>query len=170
MTATVASSIALAAVAAAAASVTVNTTASTILSSTSAATTTTTTTGAVTDEQAPMFLQTRVAQGIAGCFVWVALFLSCQQIYYHLRWYTNPAEQRWIVRILFIVPIYACYSWVSLLFFHSDSYYVYFFTVRDCYEGKIFYISHEYTYNTYIYVSSICDIQLPVTVLRVPGR
>nr|CAD7459013.1 unnamed protein product [Timema tahoe] len=58
------------------------------------------------------------------------------KIYQHLRWYTNPAEQRWIVRILFIVPIYAFYSWVSLLFFNSESYYVYFFTVRDCYEGS----------------------------------
>lgn len=58
------------------------------------------------------------------------------QIYQHLRWYTNPSEQRWIVRILFIVPIYGCYSWISLLFFNGDSYYVYFFTVRDCYEGK----------------------------------
>lgn len=60
------------------------------------------------------------------------------QIYQHLRWYTNPSEQRWIVRILFIVPIYGCYSWISLLFFNGDSYYVYFFTVRDCYEGKYY--------------------------------
>ncbi|KAJ9594989.1 hypothetical protein L9F63_013711 [Diploptera punctata] len=60
-------------------------------------------------------------------------------IYQHLRWYTNPAEQRWIVRILFIVPIYAFYSWVSLLFFNSESYYVYFFTVRDCYEAFVIY-------------------------------
>ncbi|KAI8423299.1 hypothetical protein MSG28_014321 [Choristoneura fumiferana] len=56
-------------------------------------------------------------------------------IYQHLRWYMNPSEQRWIVRILFIVPIYGCYSWISLLFFNGNSYYVYFFTVRDCYEG-----------------------------------
>lgn len=101
-----------------------------------------------------MFLQTKLAQGVAGFFVWAALFLTCTQvnnqsaiknastnqpnslqIYHHLRWYTNPTEQRWIVRILFIVPIYATYSWISLLFFNSESYYVYFFTVRDCYEG-----------------------------------
>ncbi|XP_076757747.1 transmembrane endosomal protein isoform X2 [Xylocopa sonorina] len=91
------------------------------------------------EETAPIFLQTRTAQGIAGAFVWVALFLTCQQIYQHLRWYTNPTEQRWIVRILFIVPIYATYSWVSLLFFNSESYYVYFFTVRDCYEAFVIY-------------------------------
>lgn len=43
------------------------------------------------------------------------------------------------MRILFIVPIYATYSWVSLLFFNSESYYVYFFTVRDCYEAFVIY-------------------------------
>lgn len=91
------------------------------------------------EEPTPIFLQTRAAQGIAGAFVWVALFLTCQQIYQHLRWYTNPTEQRWIVRILFIVPIYATYSWISLLFFNSESYYVYFFTVRDCYEAFVIY-------------------------------
>lgn len=90
-------------------------------------------------EATPIFLETKAAQGIAGAFVWVALFITCQQIYQHLRWYTNPAEQRWIVRILFIVPIYAFYSWVSLLFFNSESYYVYFFTVRDCYEAFVIY-------------------------------
>ncbi|KAI8426126.1 hypothetical protein MSG28_005078 [Choristoneura fumiferana] len=60
-------------------------------------------------------------------------------IYQHLRWYMNPSEQRWIVRILFIVPIYGCYSWISLLFFNGNSYYVYFFTVRDCYEALVIY-------------------------------
>lgn len=54
----------------------------------------------------------------------------------HLRFYSSPNEQRHIVRILFIVPIYAFDSWLSLLFFTNDQYYVYFDTVRDCYEGK----------------------------------
>ncbi|XP_060520504.1 transmembrane protein 184B isoform X2 [Cylas formicarius] len=86
-----------------------------------------------------IFLQTKLARGIAGIFVFAALFITCTQIYHHLRWYTNPAEQRWIVRILFIVPIYAIYSWISLLFFNSGSYYVYFFTIRDCYEAFVIY-------------------------------
>lgn len=85
-----------------------------------------------------IFLQTITCKGLAGIAVWVALFITCQQIYHHLRWYTNPAEQRWIVRILFIVPIYATYSWISLMFFNSESVYIYFFTVRDCYEGENF--------------------------------
>ncbi|CAG9835315.1 unnamed protein product [Diabrotica balteata] len=90
-------------------------------------------------EPDPIFLQTKLCQTVAGLFVWAALFLTCSQIYHHLRWYTNPSEQRWIVRILFIVPIYAIYSWISLLFFNSHTYYVYFFTVRDCYEAFVIY-------------------------------
>uniref|UniRef100_W5N182 Transmembrane protein 184B n=1 Tax=Lepisosteus oculatus TaxID=7918 RepID=W5N182_LEPOC len=61
------------------------------------------------------------------------------QIYMHLRYYSSPNEQRHIVRILFIVPIYAFDSWLSLLFFTNDQYYVYFDTVRDCYEAFVIY-------------------------------
>ncbi|KAJ3608352.1 hypothetical protein NHX12_025400 [Muraenolepis orangiensis] len=57
----------------------------------------------------------------------------------HLRFYRAPNEQRHIVRILFIVPIYALDSWLSLLFFTNDQFYVYFDTVRDCYEAFVIY-------------------------------
>lgn len=40
-----------------------------------------------------IFLQTKMCQVTAGIAVWVALFITCQQIYHHLRWYTNPQEQ-----------------------------------------------------------------------------
>lgn len=77
------------------------------------------------------------------------LVLFCFQIYQHLKYYTNPSEQRWIVRILFIVPVYAFDSWLSLLFF-EQSYYVYFDSVRDCYEGRLF---------SYIIVSVLAKIE-----------
>jgi len=56
-----------------------------------------------------------------------------------LRWYTCPSEQRWIVRILFIVPIYSFDSWLSLLFFANGNVYIYFNTIRDCYEAFVIY-------------------------------
>ncbi|XP_041942922.1 transmembrane protein 184B-like isoform X1 [Alosa alosa] len=87
----------------------------------------------------PMFLMTSAAQTISGFFVWTALLLTCHQIYMHLRYYSSPNEQRHIVRILFIVPIYAFDSWLSLLFFTNEEYYVYFDTVRDCYEAFVIY-------------------------------
>ncbi|TRY88404.1 hypothetical protein DNTS_018306 [Danionella cerebrum] len=84
----------------------------------------------------PMFLMTPTAQAISGIFTWTALLITCHQIYMHLRFYTSPNEQRHIVRILFFVPIYAFDSWLSLLFFTNEEFYVYFDTVRDCYEGE----------------------------------
>nr|DBA18798.1 TPA: hypothetical protein GDO54_017006 [Pyxicephalus adspersus] len=87
----------------------------------------------------PMFLMTTTTQAISGFFVWTALLITCHQIYMHLRSYSCPNEQRHIVRILFIVPIYAFDSWLSLLFFTNDQYYVYFDTVRDCYEAFVIY-------------------------------
>uniref|UniRef100_A0A8C5R2Y3 Transmembrane protein 184A n=1 Tax=Leptobrachium leishanense TaxID=445787 RepID=A0A8C5R2Y3_9ANUR len=89
----------------------------------------------VTDDH--LFLTTAAAKGISGVFVWSALLLTCHQIYVHLRNYTVPNEQRYIIRILFIVPIYSFDSWLSLLFIGNDQYYVYFDSVRDCYEGEI---------------------------------
>ncbi|XP_043924378.1 transmembrane protein 184B isoform X3 [Protopterus annectens] len=87
----------------------------------------------------PFFLMTTAAQAVSGFFVWTALLITCHQIYMHLRYYSRPNEQRHIVRILFIVPIYAFDSWLSLLFFTNDQYYVYFDTVRDCYEAFVIY-------------------------------
>ncbi|XP_063790668.1 transmembrane protein 184A [Pseudophryne corroboree] len=86
-----------------------------------------------------LFLTTAAAKGIAGVFVWTALLLTCHQIYLHLRNYTIPNEQRYIIRILFIVPIYSFDSWLSLLLIGNDQYYVYFDSVRDCYEAFVIY-------------------------------
>ncbi|XP_037332546.2 transmembrane protein 184A [Pungitius pungitius] len=102
--------------------------------------------GTIVEDQ--MFLNTLAAQALSGIFVWAALLLTCHQIYTHLRSYTVPNEQRYIIRILFIVPVYAFDSWLSLLFISNDQYYVYFDSVRDCYEAFVIYnflsLSFEY--------------------------
>uniref|UniRef100_A0A7I4NLK7 Bm3961 n=1 Tax=Brugia malayi TaxID=6279 RepID=A0A7I4NLK7_BRUMA len=85
-----------------------------------------------------LFLRSTFARGIAGFFTWAALIITSYQIYQHLRWYTCPVEQRWIVRILFIVPMYSLDSWLSLLFL-SNNVYVYFNAIRDCYEAFVIY-------------------------------
>ncbi|ETE63580.1 Transmembrane protein, partial [Ophiophagus hannah] len=77
-------------------------------------------------ETQSLFLTTSTAKVISGFFVWTALILTFYQIYLHLKNYTIPNEQRYIIRILFIVPIYAFDSWLSLLLIGSHQYYVYF--------------------------------------------
>uniref|UniRef100_A0A5B7AIK7 Protein LAZ1 homolog 2 n=2 Tax=Davidia involucrata TaxID=16924 RepID=A0A5B7AIK7_DAVIN len=78
---------------------------------------------------------------IAGCFVFIALALSILLIFQHLRSYTNPAEQKWIVAILFMVPVYASESILSLwnprLSLACD-------ILRSCYEAFALYSFGSY--------------------------
>ncbi|KAJ1067750.1 hypothetical protein K5549_016404, partial [Capra hircus] len=87
----------------------------------------------------PLFLTSPLARGVSGVFVWAALLLTGHQIYLHLRAYTVPQEQRYIIRLLFIVPVYAFDSWLSLLLLGAHQRYVYFDSVRDCYEAFVIY-------------------------------
>lgn len=89
-------------------------------------------------KELPSFLRTTTAHLLAATFVWTAIFISCHHIYQHLRFYTLPSEQRCIVRILFIVPIFGFDSWLSL-FFTTRSTYVYFDSIRDWYEAFVIY-------------------------------
>ncbi|CAF0904046.1 unnamed protein product [Rotaria sordida] len=86
-----------------------------------------------------LFLHTTACQTIAGAFTWAAIFITGYHIYLHLRHYTVPSEQKWIIRLLFIVPIYSFVSWLSLVMFRNNSYYVYFHAIRDCYEAFVIY-------------------------------
>tara|TARA_R110002050_G_scaffold225084_3_gene360950 strand:+ start:297 stop:689 length:393 start_codon:yes stop_codon:yes gene_type:complete len=64
----------------------------------------------------------------------VATTLSIHLIYKHMTNFTNVEEQRHIVRILLMVPIYAIDSWCSLWF---NGLSVYFDVARDCYEAFV---------------------------------
>eukprot|EP01133_Synstelium_polycarpum_P014956 gene14956-17683_t len=73
----------------------------------------------------------------AGLSVLLATLLSAHLIYKHLKYFTQPDHQRYIVRIVFIIPVYAIYSLVSLL---VHKYNVYFALFRDCYEAYVLYM------------------------------
>lgn len=111
------------------------------------------------NDDGEVFYETPAAQGISGLFVAFAILISVHQIYLHLKYYTNPNQQRWIVRILFIVPIYAFHSWLSLMFF-QHSYSIYFDTVRDCYEAFVIYsfisLCYEYLGGEIAIMNELC--------------
>jgi hypothetical protein len=86
-----------------------------------------------------VFLETITCQIISGFFAWAALILTVHHILLHLQNYNVKNEQKWIIRLLFIVPIYAFDSWLGLLFFNNDYYYVYFNSIRDCFEAFVIY-------------------------------
>lgn len=113
------------------------------------------TANATETESSKIFLQTVACQAISGLFCWLAVLVTGHQIYKHLRFYTVPNEQRWIVRILFIVPIYSFDSWLSLLFFNQNQYYIYFDTIRNCYEAFVIYNFLSLCYEGYLGGESI---------------
>ncbi|TDH69791.1 hypothetical protein CCR75_007259 [Bremia lactucae] len=66
----------------------------------------------------------------------VATLLSVYNIVQHLAHYTRPQLQRFIVRILVVVPVYAIGSLLSLAFVNQA---LYFDSIRDCYEAFVVY-------------------------------
>ncbi len=71
----------------------------------------------------------------AASFVVITLVLSFREIFRHLyNWYA-PDVQKFVVRILFMVPLYSVQSWLSLRF-HGPAR-VYIDTLRDLYEAFV---------------------------------
>lgn len=73
---------------------------------------------------------------IAGVFTFLAVVTSTYLIYKHMRHYTQPHLQRYIVRILLMVPIYAVDSFLSFRFISLS---LYFDLIRDAYEAYVIY-------------------------------
>lgn len=72
---------------------------------------------------------------IAGIFTVATVVLSGWQIWTHLLYNPIPNIRKFIIRILLMVPIYACTSFLAL--FGGQN--LLFETVRDCYEAFVLY-------------------------------
>ncbi|KAJ7287291.1 DUF300-domain-containing protein [Mycena rebaudengoi] len=71
---------------------------------------------------------------VAAFFTITAMVTSFWLVAKHLRWYTNKREQRYIVRLLFMVPIYAVISLASYLFWNNATPLL---LIRDAYESTV---------------------------------
>uniref|UniRef100_A0A1I8IFW2 Transmembrane protein 184C n=1 Tax=Macrostomum lignano TaxID=282301 RepID=A0A1I8IFW2_9PLAT len=85
---------------------------------------------------------------IAGLFVMVTLPVSLWAILAHLINYTNPGLQRYIIRILWMVPIYSLNAWFALRFPKQS---IYLDTMRECYEA---YVIHNFMMYLLCYLRS----------------
>ncbi|CAN0897464.1 Flap endonuclease 1 [Linum grandiflorum] len=65
-----------------------------------------------------------------------AIAFAVAHIYKHLLNYTEPTYQRFIVRIVFMVPVYALMSFLSLILPQSS---IYFNSIREVYEAWVIY-------------------------------
>ncbi|KAJ2064243.1 hypothetical protein GGI17_001128 [Coemansia sp. S146] len=69
---------------------------------------------------------------ISGSFALAATIISGLHIAGHLKHYTVPRQQRHIVRIILMIPIYGIISFLSYRFYREAPYYT---AVRNCYEA-----------------------------------
>ena len=76
------------------------------------------------------------AYAVAALFVIIAVPLSLHDIHMHMLNYVKPELQRYYIRVLWMVPIYAIESWLALRF---QDYKVYIETPRDAYEAYVIY-------------------------------
>jgi hypothetical protein len=72
----------------------------------------------------------------AGGFVALTFVISIRQIVMHLLNWRVPGIQKYIVRILWMVPLYSVESWLALRFRWIA---VYIETFRECYEAYVIY-------------------------------
>jgi len=98
------------------------------------------------------FLSHTLAKLLSGVSAFLAFMISTKLIIKHLRYYTKPDEQRWILRLIFIVPIYSIVSFISLLLFGkgADTAYIYLDSIRSCYEAFVIYSFLSLCFNGYL--------------------
>ncbi|KID88208.1 hypothetical protein MGU_04618 [Metarhizium guizhouense ARSEF 977] len=73
-----------------------------------------------------------LARVISASSTLIATALSLYLIWMHALHYTQPREQRYIIRILFMVPVYSISSYLQLeWYWHA----IYFQVIADCYEA-----------------------------------
>lgn len=69
---------------------------------------------------------------LCAIFGLISVIVSLWLIMMHALHYLRPGEQKQIIRILFMIPIYSVVSFISYLKYRES---VYFQVIRDCYEA-----------------------------------
>ncbi|KAI5733833.1 hypothetical protein M8J76_016556 [Diaphorina citri] len=94
------------------------------------------------------------AYTIAGVFVLMAVPISVWEIVMHTLHYTKPKLQKYIIRILWMVPIYAMNAYLGLVYPDVS---IYLDSLRECYEAYVIYNFMKYLKN---YLSTDMNLEL----------
>lgn len=89
---------------------------------------------------------------VAAVFVVLALLSSFWEITNHLIYFNKPYLQKYIVRILWMVPIYSLNAWVAMTIPVLG---VYLDIMRECYEAFVIYSFMKYLLNYLHYDTSL---------------
>jgi len=81
---------------------------------------------------------------VAGIFAWSSLLISIWAVSQHLMNYNKPYLQKYVVRILWMVPIYGMNAWIGMKLPPAS---IYLDTLRECYEAFVIYSFMKYLLN-----------------------
>jgi hypothetical protein len=70
--------------------------------------------------------------GLSAIFGLISVLISFYLIFRHATHYLVPNQQRYIIRVLLMIPVYAMVSFLSIVYYKHA---VYFQVARDCYEA-----------------------------------
>ena len=107
---------------------------------------------------------------IASCFLGVTLPISIWEIVMHLRYMHIPLLQVPVVRVLWMVPIYALDSWLALRFSMTKGKDIssYICVARECYEAFVVYNFFLFLAR-YVAISAARDRRRPTRAEREGG-
>ena len=98
---------------------------------------------------------------VASVFVISALLSSFWQITQHLVYFNKPYLQKYIVRILWMVPIYSMNAWIAMIL---PKFGIYLDVCRETFEAFVIYSFMKYLFNYLHY-----DLNLQQTIDFKPG-
>lgn len=91
---------------------------------------------------------------VGGIFVILALPISIYGITQHMIYYSRPSLQKYVIRILWMVPIYALNAWLGLVYPNQG---IYVDCARECYEAYVIYNFLVYLFN---YLNEEMDLEI----------
>lgn len=89
---------------------------------------------------------------VAGCLALTSVLLSIISVSGHLRNFTKPYLQRYIVRILLMVPIYSMNAWIAMIYPPCG---IFLDSARECYESFVIYSFMKYLLNFLTYDTNL---------------
>jgi ABC-type Fe3+-siderophore transport system permease subunit len=93
------------------------------------------------------------SQLIGGVFALLALPITFWQLTQHMVHYTKPYLQKHVIRILWMVPIYALDAWLGLIYPQLS---IYMNSMRECYEAYVIYNFMKFLLN---YLNAEMDLE-----------
>eukprot|EP00922_Rhytidocystis_sp_ex-Travisia-forbesii_P018306 GHVS01027212.1.p1 GENE.GHVS01027212.1~~GHVS01027212.1.p1 ORF type:complete len:749 (-),score=85.61 GHVS01027212.1:337-2583(-) len=87
-------------------------------------------------EDSVSWVDTKLCLSLSVLFCLSAVLISACTIFGHSVHYNVPSQQRYVVRLLFFVPVYAVGSLLILMF---SNYFLYFEVLRDVWEAVVVY-------------------------------